>query len=142
MPGFKKIIVALFLQNKKVSLLLLMADQIDGLVNLRSKLFKENFFDVLDSLPQQETQILIPQLSAVSNNLEFSEMLKLLGIVSAFSPKMGDKKKPDVFVQSIRQNAFFSTSFTALNSIGSFSTKYGKIKYFIYALKLKNMAKN
>lgn len=104
-----------------------MSEDVNGIGNLQRKLFQENFFDVLDSLPEQETQILIPQLSAVSNNLEFTSMLKLLGIVSVFSPNAtADKKKQDVFVQSIKQNAFFSTSFTALNSIGSFSTKYGK----------------
>ncbi|XP_065212297.1 serpin B13-like [Planococcus citri] len=114
----------LLFENTKVSLLVLMPDKIDGLNDLQTKLFQENFFEVLDSLPQQETQILIPQLSTVSNNLEFTSMLKSLGVVSAFSSNLNDKKKRDVFIQSIKQNAFFSTSFTALNSIGSFITKY------------------
>lgn len=108
-----------------------MPEQVDGLANLQSRLFKENFFEVLDSLPEQETQIRIPQLSTITNNLEFTSLLKILGIVSAFNPKSGVVKKNDVFVQSIKQNAFFSTTFTALNSIGSVSTKYGELKISI-----------
>lgn len=103
-----------------------MPSRIDGLSNLQNKLFKENFFDVLDSLPQQETQIMIPQLSAITNNLELIPFLKLLGIVSVFSLNSDGKQKSDVYVQSVKQNAFFSTSFTALNSVGTIATKYGK----------------
>lgn len=102
-----------------------MPTKIDELLVLQNKLFKENFFSVLDSLPQQETQIMIPQLSAVTNNLQLIPFLKLLGIVSVFSPKWDSKQKQDVFVQSIKQNAFFSTSFSSLSSIGTFSSKYG-----------------
>ncbi|XKL60736.1 hypothetical protein PGB90_007793 [Kerria lacca] len=114
----------LLFENKKASLLLLMPTKIDELLVLQNKLFKENFFSVLDSLPQQETQIMIPQLSAVTNNLQLIPFLKLLGIVSVFSPKWDSKQKQDVFVQSIKQNAFFSTSFSSLSSIGTFSSKY------------------
>lgn len=103
-----------------------MPNQIDGLANLQVKLFRENFFDVLDSLSQQETQIMIPQLSAITNNLELIPFLKLLGIVSVFTPNPNSKQKSDVFVQSVKQNAFFSTSFTALNSVGTIANKYGK----------------
>lgn len=114
----------LLFENQKASLLLLMPSRIDGLSNLQNKLFKENFFDVLDSLPQQETQIMIPQLSAITNNLELIPFLKLLGIVSVFSLNSDGKQKSDVYVQSVKQNAFFSTSFTALNSVGTIATKY------------------
>lgn len=115
-----------------------MPSEIGGLELLQFRLFRENFFEVLDALPQQETQIMIPQMSAVTNNLELIPFLKLLGIVSVFNPKwniteMG-KSKSNVYVESIKQSAFFSTSFTALNSIGTIATRYASSEYNIICI--------
>lgn len=112
-------------QNKKTSLLLLMPNTVHQLPQLRSNLFKENFFDILDALPQQETQIMIPQMSAVTNNLELIPFLKLLGIASVFKSDNSNysKNKSNVYVQSVKQSAFFSTGFSALNTIGTVATK-------------------
>ena len=119
-----------------------MPNNIDELANLQRKLFAENFFDVLDSLPTQETKIMLPQLSTVTNNLELIPFLKMLGMVSAFHAKRDPRPKSnvtltkvhdsnvtstsDVYVRSVTQNAFFSTSYTSLNSIGTIGTKYGE----------------
>lgn len=115
----------LFPQNKKTSLLLLMPNTVHQLPELRANLFRENFFDILDALPQQETQIMIPQMSAVTNNLELIPFLKLLGIASVFKASNTNysKNKSNVYVQSVKQSAFFSTGFSALNTIGTVSTK-------------------
>lgn len=112
-------------QNKKASLLLLMPNKVYELSQLRANLFKENFFDILDALPQQETQIMIPQMSAVTNNLELIPFLKLLGITSVFTSNNASntKNKSNIYVQSIKQSAFFSTGFSALNTIGTVTTK-------------------
>lgn len=122
--------VELLFENKKISLILLMPDSINGLSNLQSKLFKENFFHVIDSLPRKEVQIFLPQLSTVTNGLEMSSFLKMLGVISAFTEyRDRDAHPTETYVQSIRQNAFFSTSFTALNSVGSVSTRIGLKKH-------------
>lgn len=108
-----------------------MPDSINGLSNLQSKLFKENFFHVIDSLPRKEVQIFLPQLSTVTNGLEMSSFLKMLGVISAFTEyRDRDAHPTETYVQSIRQNAFFSTSFTALNSVGSVSTRIGKTAFY------------
>lgn len=102
-----------------------MPNKVHELPQLRANLFKENFFDILDALPQQETQIMIPQMSAVTNNLELIPFLKLLGITSVFksSNSSSTKTKSNVYVKSVKHSAFFSTGFSALNTIGTVAAK-------------------
>ncbi|XP_075228210.1 serpin B10-like [Lycorma delicatula] len=121
--------VELLMEANHVSLLLLMPESAEGLDELLVKLPKERLPQLLKSLPLQETEVALPQFAIVTSDLDLAPFFRQLGVRSAFS---NDSKK--THVRGVKQNAYFSTSFVAVNSVGSvgsvieFKSKAAKIK--------------
>lgn len=105
--------------------------ELDGLVN---KLMNYNLPNLIESMPKSEMEVFIPQLTAVSKNLNISDILVKSGIRQAFEPKKANLTKASdsanatdsfIYVKNVTQNAYFSTSFVALNSVSGTSTSFG-----------------
>ncbi|XP_022197119.1 serpin B10 isoform X2 [Nilaparvata lugens] len=121
--------VELLMEADHASLLLMMPDSVDGLDELLVKLPKEKLNQLIKSLPFKETEVALPQLAIVTSDLDLVPFFRQLGVKAAFS---GDRKR--THVTTIKQNAYFSTSFVAVNSVGSvgsvleFKAKSSRIK--------------
>jgi len=136
-----------YLQTDKVSMLIMMPDDVNGSELMIERLSKENFLDILDSLGYQDTEVLLPQLAAFTNGLDLEPFFKKLGVKAAFNQTVSGSadhnnktsstsrdhasKSPTVTLVSMKQNAYFSMSFITINSVGSVGTKLGRYtKYF------------
>lgn len=139
-----------FSQTDKVSMLIMMPDDVNGSELMMERLSKENFLDILDSLGYQKTEVLLPQLAAFTNALDLEPFFKKLGVKTALNqtinndngsssinsnssnnnktvPTTGNtSKSPTVTLVSMKQNAYFSMSFITINSVGSVGTKLGQ----------------
>lgn len=116
-------------QTDKVSMLIMMPDDVNGSELMMERLAKENFLDVIDSLGNQDAEVLLPQLAAFTNALDMEPFFKKLGVKTAFNQTItttvGDSKSPTVSLVSMKQTAYFSMSFITINSVGSVGTKLG-----------------
>lgn len=70
-------------------------------------------------LPAKETEVSLPQLAILTSGLDLGPFVRQLGIRQLFTNSHSQ-------VRSIKQNAYFSTSFVAVNSVGSIATELGK----------------
>lgn len=110
-------------------MLIMMPDDVNGSELMMERLAKENFLDVIDSLGNQDAEVLLPQLAAFTNALDMEPFFKKLGVKTAFNQTItttvGDSKSPTVSLVSMKQTAYFSMSFITINSVGSVGTKLG-----------------
>uniref|UniRef100_A0A1V1FVF5 Putative serine protease 61 n=1 Tax=Reticulitermes speratus TaxID=60591 RepID=A0A1V1FVF5_9NEOP len=119
--------VELPLQVGTVTLLLLVPDSADNLDELLVKLPAVSLQQLVQEwLPYSETSVSLPQLTIISSAINVTPFLRQLGIRSIFNATSGDLSAatvaPAVHVKSVTQDAFFSVSFTSVNSVGSAST--------------------
>ena len=126
---FLRLIVCL--QVGTVTLLLLVPDSADNLDELLVKLPAVSLQQLVQEwLPHSEVSVSLPQLTVISSATDITPFLRLLGIRSVFNATSGDLSAatvaPGVHVKSVTQDAFFSVSFTSVNSVGSVATKLGK----------------
>ncbi|XP_026822985.1 leukocyte elastase inhibitor-like [Rhopalosiphum maidis] len=140
-PQLKCLAAELMFETDKVSMLIMMPDDVNGSELMIERLSKDNFLDILDSLGYQNTEVLLPQLAAFTNGLDLEPFFKKLGVKAAFnqtvsgggnnsnktSSMSGDhaSKSPVITLLSMKQNAYFSMSFITINSVGSVGTKLG-----------------
>lgn len=110
------IAIQLPLETRRVYLVLLMPDTPEGIDEMLVSLPKEKLLQMINSLPLKETEVTLPQLAILSSNLDFGPFLRQLGIRQLFT-------NSNSYVRSIKQNAYFSTSFVAVNSVGSFTAQ-------------------
>lgn len=110
------IAVQLPLETRRVYLVLLMPDTPEGIDEMLATLPKEKLLQMVNSLPLKETEVMLPQLAILSSDLDFGPFLRQLGIRQLFT-------NSNSYVRSIKQNAYFSTSFVAINSVGSFTAQ-------------------
>lgn len=96
-----------------------MPDTPEGIDELLVSLPKEKLLQTVNSLPLKETEVSFPQLAILTTDLDLGPFLRQLGIRQLFT-------NPSGYVRSIKQNAYFSTSFVAVNSVGSFTAQLGK----------------
>lgn len=96
-----------------------MPDTPEGIDEMLVSLPKEKLLQMINSLPLKETEVTLPQLAILSSNLDFGPFLRQLGIRQLFT-------NSNSYVRSIKQNAYFSTSFVAVNSVGSFTAQLGE----------------
>ena len=100
----------------------------DGRIKIRDvleKMLKENIATLPASLPLSETEVSLPQFVILNNNLDLSKTLQLLGLKDIFATKSGP-------VRSIKQNAYFATSFVSVNSVGTTNTGLCEFFFYIY----------
>lgn len=135
------------LQTDKVSMLVMMPDDVNGSELMMERLAKDNFLDIVDSLGYQDAELMLPQLAAFTNSLDLEPFFKKLGVKTAFDQStVGNggannktvptttttagrtSKSPVVTLVSMKQNAYFSMSFITINSVGSVGTKLGQYK--------------
>jgi serine protease inhibitor len=114
-----------------VTLLLLVPDSSDNLDELLVKLPGVSLQELVQEwLPQSEVSVSLPQFTIVSSAIDVTPFLRQLGVRVVFNATSADLRAataaPAVHVKSIMQDAFFSTSFIAVNSVGSVSTNLGK----------------
>lgn len=140
-PQLKCLAAELMFETDKVSMLIMMPDDVNGSELMIERLSKENFLDILDSLGYQDTEVLLPQLAAFTNGLDLEPFFKKLGVKAAFNQTVSGSannnnktsstsrdhasKSPTVTLVSMKQNAYFSMSFITINSVGSVGTKLG-----------------
>ncbi|XP_050520884.1 leukocyte elastase inhibitor-like [Daktulosphaira vitifoliae] len=142
----KCLAVELMFETPTVSMLIMMPDNVDGSELLIDRLARDNFLDILNSLGQQETQILVPQLAVFTNALDLEPFFTKFGVKTVFNKtietvnstninsfnnntmngsKSNGSKLPKSTLISLKQNAYFSMSFITINSVGSVGTKLG-----------------
>jgi hypothetical protein len=114
-----------------VTLLLLVPDSADNLDELLVKLPGVSLQQLVQEwLSYSEASVSLPQLSIVSSAIDVTPFLRQLGIRSVFNATSANLSAataaPAVYVKSVTQHAFFSTSFVFVNSVGSVSTNLGK----------------
>ncbi|XP_022163950.1 neuroserpin-like isoform X1 [Myzus persicae] len=140
-PQLKCLAAELMFETDKVSMLIMMPDDVNGSELMIERLSKDNFLDILDSLGYQDTEVLLPQLAAFTNGLDLEPFFKKLGVKAAFNQTVSGgadinnktsstshdhaSKSPTVTLVSMKQNAYFSMSFITINSVGSVGTKLG-----------------
>lgn len=116
-------------------MLVMMPDDVNGSEPMMERLSKDNYLDIVDSLDNQDVEILLPQLAAFTNGLDLEPFFKKLGVKTAFNqtsaadvsvPAHTKSKSPAVTLVSMKQNAYFSMSFITINSVGSVGTKLGR----------------
>ena len=124
-------IILLPLQAKLVHLLLIIPDDIGKIENVINNLHKNTLPNLIESLPKEEIEIFIPQLTAISKNLNLTSLLRNTGIKLAFDKKANFTKAADksnrLYLKKVNQNAYFSTSFVALNSVAGVTSSLGII---------------
>jgi hypothetical protein len=114
-----------------VTLLLVVPDSADNLDELLVKLPGVSLQQLVQEwLPHSDVSVSLPQLTIVSNAIDVTPFLRQLGIRLVFNATSADLSvatvAPAVHVKSVTQDAFFSTSFVSVNSVGSLSTNLGK----------------
>lgn len=114
-----------------MTLLLLVPDSSDNLDELLVKLPRVSLQQLVQEwLPHSEVSVSLPQFTIVSSAIDVTPFLRQLGIRTAFNTTSADLSAataaPAVHVKSVTQDAFFSTSYVAVNSVGSVSTNLGK----------------
>ncbi|PSN41682.1 hypothetical protein C0J52_07698 [Blattella germanica] len=119
--------VELPLEVRTVSLLLLVPDSADNLDELLVKLSKVSLQQLVQEwLPETEFSVSLPQFTIVSSSIDLTPFLRQLGIRSVFNASSANlssaSKSPSVYVKSVTQDAYFSTSFVAVNSVGAVSS--------------------
>lgn len=116
--------VGLFEQGDTASLVLIMPDYRDGISEVLVKMLKEKIADIAKSLPRTEAEVSLPQFAMVSTDLDVGKVLRKSGLKQLFSTgKSKSKRGP---VKSIKQNAYFATSFVSVNSVSATNTVLGK----------------
>lgn len=110
-----------------VTLLLVVPDSADNLDELLVKLPGVSLQQLVQEwLPRSDTTVSLPQLTIVSSAIDVTPFLRQLGIRLVFNATAADLSvattAPVVHVKSVTQDAFFSTSFVSVNSVGSLST--------------------
>ncbi|KDR16748.1 leukocyte elastase inhibitor A-like [Zootermopsis nevadensis] len=119
--------VELPLEVGSVSLLLLVPDSSDNLDELLVKLPGVSLQQLVQEwLPHSEASVSLPQFTIVSSAIDVTQFLRQLGVRAVFNATSADLSAatpaPYVHVKSVIQDAFFSTSFVSVNSVGSVST--------------------
>lgn len=99
--------------------------------NMISKIHGIGLQHVIESLVKDEVEVFIPQLTAISKNLNLTALLHHNGIKLVFDQKKANftkaaEKTNRLYLKKVNQNAYFSTSFVALNSVAGLSSSLGK----------------
>lgn len=109
-------------QSQRVHLILLLPDSVDNINEILTSLAKENLLQAVKSLPLRETQVALPQLAILTKDLDLAPFLHRIGLDKLFT-------NPHSHIRSIKQNVYFSTSFVAVNSVGSVMTLLGRLHF-------------
>lgn len=109
-------------QSQRVHLILLLPDSVDNINEILTSLTKENLLETVRSLPLRETEVALPQLAILTKDLDLAPFLHRIGLDTLFT-------NPHSHILSIKQNVYFSTSFVAVNSVGSITTLLGKLHF-------------
>lgn len=107
-------------QSQRVHLILLLPDSVNNINEILTSLAKENLLQAVKSLPLRETQVALPQLAILTKDLDLAPFLHRIGLDKLFT-------NPLSHIRSIKQNVYFSTSFVAVNSVGSVMTLLGRL---------------
>lgn len=116
------IIMYCLFQSQRVHLILLLPDSVDNINEILTSLAKENLLQAVKSLPLSETQVALPQLAILTKDLDLAPFLHRIGLDKLFT-------NPHSHIRSIKQNVYFSTSFVAVNSVGSVMTLLGRLHF-------------
>lgn len=87
--------------------------------------------NLLSTLQGEELEVFIPQLATVSRNLNLTTLIRARGINLIFDEIRAEMnrafdKTHHAYLEQISQNAYFTTSFTALNAISGISGQIGE----------------
>lgn len=96
----------------------------------KENLAKESIISIIEAQSKSETEVLLPQLTMLNKNLELIPFLKRFQIQTIFNDtrdykveksdsKINNTEYRPMYVTSIRENVYFSTSFVAVNSVSS-----------------------
>ncbi|XP_046985665.1 intracellular coagulation inhibitor 3-like [Schistocerca americana] len=113
------------------NLLILLPDAPDHIDELLVKLPGVSFQQLPHWLTYAETEVSLPQFTALSSGLDLTPFMKQLGVRSLFNASAAElgfasaSGAPPLYVKSITQDAFFSASYVAVNSVGAVSSHMG-----------------
>ncbi|XP_014248924.1 serine protease inhibitor 3/4-like [Cimex lectularius] len=135
-PKLNSQIVELPLEDDATSLVLIMPDHKDGMEDVLLKMLEVDLRTLVKRLPTSEVEVTLPQFALVNSGLNIGKILKKSGLGIAFTRattknKRGSSRRRTTtgLLKSIKQNAYFATSFTSVNSVASTgSTLYRKVK--------------
>ncbi|XP_063242491.1 serpin B8-like [Bacillus rossius redtenbacheri] len=113
--------VELPLEADAASLLLLVPDNPDRLDEAIVKLSALPLPDLVSGLERRETEVSLPQLAVLTSGLDLTPFLRQLGVRAAFDAGGADLARASnaAYARSVQQDAYFATSFVAVNSVGS-----------------------
>lgn len=109
---------------------------------------------LVQSLQKQEVEVFLPQMTIVNKNLNLTSVLIRSGIRRVFDPKKANLRASltegtkGIHLAKLEQNAFFSTSFVALNSVSGISAGSSKsqkdffLKLFSSKFSVRNKCNN
>lgn len=113
-----------------VHLLIVVPNNIDEIDEMINKLTAARLPHLIEALPNHELEVFIPQMTAINKHLDMKSVLNKKGILQAFDANKSNLSRgfegPDkLFLQQIKQDSYFSTSFVAINSVSGASSTLG-----------------
>lgn len=108
-----------------------MPDESGQINALAKSLTSRTITRLVDSLQGEELEVFIPQLTTVSKQLNLTPLLRASGINLAFDATKADltrasDKTRRTFLKAVTQDAYLSTSFTALNAVSGATSSLRK----------------
>lgn len=138
-PKIGSTVAQLLFEESSASLILVMPD-IEDFEAAKENLAKESIISIIEAQSKSETEVLLPQLTMLNKNLELIPFLKRFQIQTIFNDtrdykveksdsKINNTEYRPMYVTSIRENVYFSTSFVAVNSVSSVISKLDDVLY-------------
>mgnify|MGYP002716482054 CR=1 FL=1 len=118
-----------------------MPDEVDKVDIVVKKLIEFKIPVLVQSLEKREMELFIPQITIVNKNFNLASMLIRNGLSKIFDSNKANLSKASplqpgkngsIHLSKIEQNAFFSTSFVAVNSVSGISSSLG---HYIFLFK-------
>ncbi|KAK9498322.1 hypothetical protein O3M35_002980 [Rhynocoris fuscipes] len=125
LPKLNSQAVELPLQGDTASLVLIMPDYHGGISEVLISLLNEKIADITKQLPNTDAEVTLPQFAMVNTDLDVGNVLKNSGLTQLFSVIKNDEISGGP-VQSIKQNAYFATSFVSVNSVAATNSVLAK----------------
>lgn len=121
----------LVLQSNLVDFMLIMPEKSTKINAIAKSLNANTLTTLISSLQGEELEVFIPQLATVSRNLNLTPLVRSRGINLIFNANRAEMntafdQSRHAYLEQISQNAYFTTSFTALNAISGISANTGE----------------
>ncbi|XP_018911429.2 serpin I2 isoform X2 [Bemisia tabaci] len=127
-PQIRSYVAELKLQTSCMRLVLLMPNVTSSGSSeeeLAKLSFRSGLDELLNVIPAKEMEVLLPQLAIIKKDIDLEQVLRDFGVDLIFNDTLVERSKDSVYIESIKQNAYFSTSFTTVNSASAIEADLG-----------------